>query len=154
MRPDPADLRLSEADRRELIVWTVSCAERLLPLFEVQRPDDSRLREPLTGALAFSRGEVSIGAARTLAVACRAAARDVEDAPATAVARACGQTVAVAHMAGHSRNVPTYTAMALAGNRDSSDRELSRQREHLPPRFCGYVYATEPTESAGGEGVR
>jgi hypothetical protein len=40
MSPDPTDLTLSEADRRELIVWTVSCAERLLPIFEVQRPDD------------------------------------------------------------------------------------------------------------------
>jgi hypothetical protein len=142
MRPDPADLTLSEADRRELIVWTVSCAERLLPLFEVQRPDDSRLREALTGALAFSRDEVSIGAVRKLAFACHAAARDVKDAPATAVARACGQAVAVAHMAGHSRKVPTYTAKALAGDRDSSDRELSWQREHVPPRFCGYVYST------------
>jgi hypothetical protein len=139
--PNPADLTLSEADRRELIVWTVSCAQRLLPIFEVERLDDPRLREALTAALAFSRGELSIGAVRKLAFACHAAARDVEGAAATAAARACGQAVAVAHMAGHSRKVPTYTAKALTAERESSDRELSWQREHVPPRFLDYVYS-------------
>jgi hypothetical protein len=140
VHPDPADLTLPARDRRELIVWTVSCAERLLPLFEMERPEDRRLREALAGALAFSRGELSIGAVRQLAFGCHAAARDAEDAAATAAARTCGQAVAVAHMAGHSRKVPSYTAKALAANGESSNRELSWQREHVPPRFRDYVY--------------
>jgi hypothetical protein len=142
--PDPADLTLPEADRRELISWTVSCAERLLPIFEFERPDDRRLREALAGARAFSYGELDIGTVRKLAFECHAAARDVEGAAATAAARACGQAVAVAHMAGHSRKVSTYTAKALANDHKSSERELSWQREHLPVRFVGYVYSAHP----------
>jgi hypothetical protein len=129
VHPDPADLTLPETDRRELILWTVSCAERLLPIFESERPDDRRLREGLAGALAFSRGELSIGAVRRLASGCHAAAREVEDAAATAAARACGQAVAVAHMAGHSRQVAKYTAKALAADHKRSDYELDWQRK-------------------------
>lgn len=142
MSPDRDDPTLPESDRRELIVWSVRCAERVLGLFESECPDDSRLREALTGGLAFSRGEVGIGDVRKLAFGCHAAARDVDGAAATAAARACGQAVAVAHMAGHSREVPRYTAKALGGNPEGRDSELAWQRKQLPARFATYVYPT------------
>ena len=43
MQPDVADLTLPEEDRRELIRWTAVCVERLLPLFEADRPADPRV---------------------------------------------------------------------------------------------------------------
>ena len=103
--PDDADLTLSEDDRRELVQWTVACAERMLPLFLAERPHDSRPREALDAAHAFLRGELGIDEVRETAFACHAAARESTDPNAIAAARVCGQAAAVAHMAGHARQV-------------------------------------------------
>ncbi|GAA5146685.1 hypothetical protein GCM10025768_05620 [Microbacterium pseudoresistens] len=138
--PDDDDLTLSEADRRELVAWTVACAQRLLPLFVAQRPDDRRPQEALDAAWSFLRGEMGIDAVRERAFACHAAAREVDDPAAEAAARVCGQAVAVAHMAGHSRQVPRHTARAFPGNHARRDEELAWQRKSIPARFEQYVY--------------
>ncbi|SJN40335.1 hypothetical protein FM104_10935 [Microbacterium esteraromaticum] len=138
--PDDADLTLSVHDRRALVEWTIACAERLLPMFLAERPDDERPREALDAAQAFMRGELSIDAVREKAFACHAAARAAEDPSALAAARVCGQAAAVAHMAGHARQVPRYTAKAFPGDRDRRDEELAWQRQQVPERFDQYVY--------------
>lgn len=138
--PDDEDLTLSEDDRRELVAWTAACAERLLPLFDAQRPDDERPRKALEAAGAFLRGEMDIDAVRERAFACHAAAREVGDPAAEAAARVCGQAVAVAHMAGHSRQVPRHTAKAFPGDPVRRDEELAWQRMNIPARFDHYVY--------------
>lgn len=141
MQPDPADLTLPAHDRRELIRWTAMCVERLLPMFDADRPADGRLVAALGGAREFAIGHIGVGPVRKLAFGCHAAAREATTIPATAVARACGQAVAVAHMAGHSRQIPTYTGKALPGGAATS--ELQWQRRHLPARFQLYVYGVE-----------
>ncbi len=138
--PDDADLTLSVSDRRELVEWTIACAERMLPLFLAERPDDTRPQEALDAARAFLRGELSIEAVREKAFACHAAAREAEDPSALAAARVCGQAAAVAHMAGHARQVPRYTAKAFPGDRSRRDEELAWQRMNVPERFDHYVY--------------
>ncbi|MDA3804877.1 hypothetical protein PED38_08715 [Clavibacter sp. CT19] len=135
---DDADLTLPEADRRRLIVWAAACGVRLLPVFSAERPDDGRLRDALDGAAAFAGGTLGVGVMRTLAFGCHAAARDAESAEATAVARAVGQAAAVAHMAGHSREIPRYTRKALAG--EQLVAELERQRASVPAGFAAYVF--------------
>jgi len=138
--PDDADLKLSETDRRELVEWTIACAERMLPLFLAQCPDDERPRAALDAARAFMRGEMSIDDVRETAFACHAAAREAGDPSALAAARVCGQAAAVAHMAGHARQVPRYTAKAFPGDRARRDEELAWQRMNVPARFEHYVY--------------
>lgn len=140
MTLDHSDLVLSEPDRRELIVWAAASVERLVPIFRAAAPDDPRLLDALDGARAFSREELSVGPVRKLAFGCHAAARDVQDVAAAAVARACGQAVAVAHMAGHSREIARYTAKALEADSDATTAELAWQRQHVPARFREYVY--------------
>ena len=140
MEPDPTDLTLPEKDRRELIRWTVACVERLLPLFAAEQPEDRRLYDALDGALQFALGRLSVGAMRQLSVGCHAAARGASSARATAISRACGQAVAVAHMAAHSREIERYTCKALTGDR--LNQELVWQRTHVPPRFRSYVYVS------------
>ena len=54
--------------------------------------------------MALSQGELRVGQVRKLAVGCHAAAWEART---TAVARACGQAAAVAHMAAHARAVPS-----------------------------------------------
>jgi hypothetical protein len=138
--PDDTDLKLSEQDRRELVEWTIACAERMLPLFLAERPDDARPREALEAARAFTRGRMSIEDVREKAFAAHAAAREAGDPSALAAARVCGQAAAVAHMAGHARQVPRYTAKAFPGDRARRDEELAWQRVNVPPRFDHYVY--------------
>jgi len=138
--PDDTDLQLSETDRRELVEWSIACAERMLPLFLAERPDDGRPREALDAAQAFMRGEMDIDAVREKAFACHAAAREASDPSALAAARVCGQAAAVAHMAGHARQVPRYTSKAFPGDRARRDEELAWQRMQVPERFDRYVY--------------
>lgn len=137
-------LTRSEQDRRELIVWAVACAERLLPLFETVCPDDHRPRDGLEGAMAFARGELRIGLARGLAAACHAAARAAPTPAAVAAARACGHATAVAHMASHARGLPYYglkaVALAYPDDPGAVEREDAWQRAHVPERFAEYVY--------------
>jgi len=75
---------------------------------------------------------------RRLAFECHNAAREASRPAATAVARACGQAAAIAHMAAHSRNIVDYTSKALNGQ--SLEEELDWQRAQLPVQFCSYVY--------------
>lgn len=137
MTVDRSDLTLPEADRRELIGWAADCVKRLLPIFESAAPSDARLREALEGARAFAQEELSVGPMRKFAFGCHAAAREVDESAAEAVARACGQAVAVAHMAGHSREIARYTKRALGAGARS---ELDWQRAKVPTRFETYVY--------------
>lgn len=137
LAPDCSDLTLSEMDRRDLIRWATDCVRRLLLIFESATPGDRRLVEALEGAAAFARGELGVGPMRTLAFDCHAAAREIDNSAASAVARACGQAVAVAHMAGHSREIARYTKKALGAD---SVEELGWQRAHIPTRFETYVY--------------
>ena len=138
MDPDGSALTLPEEDRRELIRWAIACAERLLPRSPAEGRDDPRLREALDGARKFADGRLTVGSARKLAFGCHAAAREASSPTARAVARACGQAVAVAHMAAHSREIERYTRKALLGEEQA--QELAWQRRYLPPRFRQFVY--------------
>lgn len=136
--PDPADLTLTEENRKELIAWARECAHRLLPVFEAHRPDDDRLVHALNAVDDFRAGSLGVGTMRKLAFACHAAARDCTDPAATAVARACGQVIAIAHMGGHARRLECYTRKAFSGPQLAT--ELAFQRDRLPIRLQQYVY--------------
>src|SRR3569832_1161923 len=83
---------LSEAERRLVAVWAADCAERVLPLFEAEAPDDDSPRDAIARTCAYARGELdTAGQIRRRFVAGRGA-RDVS-ATATAAARAPGQAV-------------------------------------------------------------
>lgn len=137
-RPDAADLTLSEDDRRELIDWAARCVRRLMPVFAEHRPLDNRLRRALDAVDEFRDGRLAVGPMRAHALSCHAAARECEDAAAQAVARACGQAIAVAHMGGHARNVERYTRKALSGA--ALVAELEWQRASIPARLREYVF--------------
>jgi hypothetical protein len=82
-------------------------------LFEVCAPEDLRPRRALEGLGAFVRGELAVGAARTLAFAAHAAAREVTAPSAVAAARAAGQAVSTAHMGAHAVGAAVYAARAV-----------------------------------------
>lgn len=92
---------LTEADRRLVAGWAAICAERVLGLFEAERPDDGRPRAAIARAKAYARGELDTAGEILRRFGDGGAARGVS-APAAAAARAAGQASAVCHMGAHA----------------------------------------------------
>lgn len=121
-----------------LALWAADCAERVLALFEMQAPGDTRPREALDSLRAFARGEVRVGVVRALAVRAHPAAREVTDPAAVAAARAAGQAAATAHMAAHAPTAAEYAAKAAglaAPERPAAAGDEARwQHQHTTSR--------------------
>ena len=150
----PGALTLSEDDRRVLAVWAADCAERALPLFEMQAPNDSRPRDAIAGLRAFARGQMRIGQVRALAARAHAAAREIGDPAAVAAARAAGQAAAVAHMAAHARGAAAYAAKAAGsaapGDPSAVAGEVRWQSSHASPTVRDILRRLPPPIRAGG----
>lgn len=149
----PGALTLSENDRRILASWAADCAERTLPLFLAEAPDDPRPREAIEGARAFARDEMRIGVARALAASAHAAAREVSSPAAIAAARATGHAVATAHMASHAPGV-AYGALALShaepeGEKAAHD-EVLWQIGHASPEVNAVLRKLPPRKEGKG----
>jgi hypothetical protein len=128
---------LSEHDRRVVAAWAADCAERVLPLFEAEAPDDDRPRDAIARARAFALGELdAAGEIRRRFVANRAS-QSVSSPAAKAAAWASGQA---AHMGAHALGAAAYAAKAaaLAAPADGGSAEIAWQLEHM----------TEPVRSA------
>lgn len=105
---------LSESDRRSTADWAADCAERVLPLFEAEAPQDVRVRDAIDRTRAFARGELSAaGEIRRRFAAGRAAGSALSPAGAAA-ARAAAQASAVAHMGAHALGAAAYAAKAAS----------------------------------------
>lgn len=108
---------LSEVDRRVVASWAADCAERVLAIFELESPADSRPRAAIARTRAFARGELdAAGEIRRRFVAGRAA-HDVTTPPAIAAARAAAQAAGVAHMGAHALGAAAYAAKAAGLSR-------------------------------------
>ncbi|MFC2077193.1 putative immunity protein [Candidatus Bipolaricaulota bacterium] len=119
-------MRLGKADHRSWVLWATDCAERVLPCFETQNPNDNRPREAIAAGRAWVRGHISCGEARAAA---RAAARDAADDPAArASARAAGHAAATAHVVGHARHAAAY-AVKAAHAMDTTDGDAAATKE-------------------------
>jgi Imm-5 like putative immunity protein len=103
---------LSEADRRIIAVWAADCAERVLGLFEVEAPWDSRPRDAIARTRAFARGELDVAGEIRRRFAGGGAAREVSSPAAVAAARAAGQAASVSHMGAHALGAAAYAAKA------------------------------------------
>ena len=137
---------------RQLAIWAADCAERVLALFEESHPLDDRPRHAIETARVWAAGEVSVGVARTAAVAAHAAARDAPDVAAREAARAAGHAVATAHMADHSLGPAWYAVRAVRASAgvEAAERERAWQLEHLPPSIRELVLSTLKTRKFAG----
>jgi len=154
MKAEPGALTLSEDGRRVLAVWVADCVERVLPLFEVQAPGDTRPRDAIDGVRAFARGQLRIGPVRNLSAKAHAAAREVANPTAIAAARAAGHAAGVAHMAAHARGV-AYAAMAagLASPNDpeAAATEMYWQLAHASQNVRDILRKLPPPPRSGGK---
>ena len=126
---------LTEANRRLVASWAADCAERVLPLFEAEAPDDDRARDAIARARAFARGELTAaGEIRRRFVAGRAA-QSASSRAGKAAARSAAQASGVAHMGAHALGAAAYAATAAAlaepDRSDALDEEIRWQLAHL-----------------------
>jgi hypothetical protein len=128
---------LTDGDHHLLALWAALCAERVLPLFESERPEDSRPRRAIEAARAWVRGEMGMMQARAVGGHAMGAARELRGA-ARHAAYAAGQAGVVAHVAAHDLGAAAYAikaaqAAAPPGGAQAAGRQECRwQRDHLP----------------------
>lgn len=113
-----------------LALWAAECAERVLPLFEREHPDDQRPRQAIMKLREWiENGVFCMDAVRKASLDAHAAARSLpEGSAAQFAARACGQATATAHMKTHSIVAAWYAAKAVWAEEDKP-RSIQTERE-------------------------
>ncbi|MHC1680505.1 MAG: putative immunity protein [Methanomassiliicoccales archaeon] len=103
------------SDHRALAIWAVECAERVLPLFEKEFPEDKRPKLAIVKLREWIKtGEFHMAEVRETSLNAHAAARLApESSAAQFAARACGQAMATAHVPTHSIAAAWYAAKAV-----------------------------------------
>jgi len=124
---------VEKTDHKALAVWAIACAERVLPYFEAEFPEDHRPREALeTLQTWIDTGAFRMAVIRKASLDSHAAARDVgEDNAARSAARACGQAVATAHVPTHAIGAAIYAQQALhrAASAADADAAVAEERD-------------------------
>ena len=120
-------------DQKTLAIWAIDCAERVLPYFEQQFPDDHRPRHAIEALQAWLQtGVFTMAGIRKASLDSHAAARDVgADTAARSAARAAGQAVATAHVPRHAYGSAVYAQQAIyrASNPTEADAAVATERD-------------------------
>ncbi|RYE38948.1 MAG: hypothetical protein EOP21_11385 [Hyphomicrobiales bacterium] len=140
----------SRDDHVALAVWALDCAERVLPLFERNYPDDERPGNALKVGREWVRtGVFSMAAIRGASLSAHASAKDVKaDQAACAAAHAAGQAVATAHVPQHAYGGAYYALKAIIADRpDFAEQSVYDERawqsaqlpDHLRDEIMGRI---------------
>lgn len=126
---------LSEPDRRLVAAWAADCAERVLPLFEAERPTDPRPRAAIARTRSFADGTLPTAVAIRDRFGGGSSALDARAPAAVAAARSAGQASAVCHMGAHALGAAAYAAAARSaegsGSPDWGEEEIRWQLGHM-----------------------
>lgn len=122
---------LSVGDRRLVAAWSADCADRMLWIFEADRPGDDRPRMAIARARAFSRGELDTAVEIRRRFGGGSAARHATSPAAAAAARAAGQASAVCHMGAHGFGAAAYAvkaaSLSASDPQRAADEEIAAQ---------------------------
>lgn len=135
---------LTDADHHLLTLWSATCAEHVLDLFESEQAGDDRPREAIEHARAWVRGEVPMMVSRAAGGHAMGAARPLRGS-ARFAAYAAGQAGCVPHVPEHDLGAAAYAikavrAAAPAAERDvAGRRECQWQRDQLPESLREFV---------------
>ena len=136
---------LTEADRRLVAAWAADCAERVLQLFEAERPDDQRPRDAIARTRAYARGELDTAEEIRRRFGGGSSAKDVKSPAAAAAARAAGQASAVCHMGAHALGAAAYAARAASLAEPNGERdEIAWQMGHMSAAVRTALLALPP----------
>lgn len=126
---------LSEADRRLVAEWAATCAERVLPLFEAECPNDDRPRDAIARTLAFAHGQSDTASEIRRRFGGGSSARNATSPAAAAAARAAGQASAVCHMGAHALGAAAYAikaaSLAAQDQPEAAKDEMCWQLAHM-----------------------
>ncbi len=107
---------LSRGSRYHKIFALVAAkeAEKVLPLFEKERPKDLRPKKAIEAIRAWAKGKRTLGMkeVRKLSLDSHAAARACKSDAARFAARAAGHAIATWHVPTHAMGVPLYACKA------------------------------------------
>jgi len=124
---------VKKIDHKTLALWAIDCAERVLPYFEEEYPEDRRPRQAIETLQAWiDTGVFKMTVIRMASLISHAAAREVgEDNAARSAAHAAGQAVATAHVPTHSIGAAIYALQAIhrATNASDADADVARERD-------------------------
>jgi len=125
--PDRSVERNSRNHRRFALLAAKE-AERVLPIFERERPKDSRPRRAIEAIRAWAQGDREIGMAevRKLSLGSHAAAREAKSDAARFAARAAGQAVATWHVPTHAMGAPIYACKATIASMNAPSKKPSQ----------------------------
>ncbi|PQZ60220.1 MULTISPECIES: putative immunity protein [unclassified Microbacterium] len=141
---------MTEADRRTVAVWAADCAERVLPLFEAEAPDDARARDAIARARAFARGELTAADEIRRRFVAGRAAHSATSPAGVAAARSAAQAAGVAHMGAHALGAATYAAKAAGlAHPDTPDARAIEVRWQLDALSPAAVVALRRLPSLG-----
>jgi hypothetical protein len=122
---------VNNTDQKIMAAWAIDCAERVLPFFEEQHPEDERPRNALKTLREWlSTGAFRMPVIRKASLDAHAAAREVgEDSPARSAARAAGQAVATAHVPRHAYGAAVYAQQAVYRASDPGKADAAAVKE-------------------------
>ncbi|MEI8258633.1 MAG: putative immunity protein [Deltaproteobacteria bacterium] len=125
--PTPKDRRATVRDwpyHRLFALKAAGEAERVLWIFEAERPDDARPRQAIEAIRAWAQGklELSMALVRKLSLGAHAAARAARSDAARYAARAAGHAVATWHVPTHAMAVPAYVCKAIFASQGARPR--------------------------------
>ena len=122
--PDRSVERNSRNHRRFALLAAKE-AERVLPIFEEERPKDGRPRRAIEAIRGWAQGKRDLGMAevRELSLGSHAAAREAKSDAARFAARAAGQAVATWHVPTHAMGAPIYACKAIIASRNTPSKK-------------------------------
>jgi hypothetical protein len=155
-------MAISDDERREVARWAAASAERGLPLYEALAPSDTRPREAVQIARAFSNG--TTGRSRVLsriALAAHRAGREIGDPVGLAVARSASLSAAAANIhgeatigtLGHILGAASYIALArelAGGGQSAADEEIRWATQQATPTLRDLIERVPPATPGRG----
>ena len=122
--PDRSVERNSRNHRRFALLAAKE-AERVLPIFERERPKDNRPRRAIEAISAWAQGkrELRMAEVRELSLGSHAAAREAKSDAARFAARAAGQAVATWHVPTHAMGAPMYACKAIIASMNTPSKK-------------------------------
>lgn len=134
-------VRLIETQSKTTLAhWAIDYAEcYLLPIWRAHDPMDMRPQQALNAARQWLAGIIKLPQAKSVILACHAAARAAEGYPAAqAAARAIAQCSSTIHSARHCIGLAAYGAIAIAYERLGADAPW-RTVEPYAAEVCGHM---------------
>jgi hypothetical protein len=143
--PELTSHQAFKTDQKILALWAADCAERVLPYFENEHPEDSRPRSAIETLREWvATGVFKMAVIRKASLDAHAAAREAEEGSAAqSAARAAGQAVATAHVRTHSTGAPAYALKAIAAaDPTNAETNVVKERDWQLRRLRKYAHGS------------